>query len=358
MIVALMLTIERMVANRSSKQQMRATGNSAQVSGGASVTPSDLQTGSARPKETETQRRLRMMTNGYRADFKLSEQEVYMYVQAQASNAPSLVSAFESTRDKDYLRTAAERFPADPFVQAKILIHDAIPEDRAKWMDAFKKNAPDNALANYLAATDALKGGDTKGALAEIAAAKDKSYDEFYRESVQGLEDAYIAAGHSAAESKTLGMAEITLPQLVQLKGLSKQFADLAAQAAASGDTAAQQQLLRANWDIGEKLRSASDKVSIITELMGLAMENSSLRAWPAGVPFENRSADDVLAGNIAARNQLQTAGPFFEKWFPTAPEEEIAEYMDTIKSVGESQAMAWLKDRHPDLAQISTPHN
>ena len=48
-----------------------------------------------------------MMSNeAYRDDFKLSEHDIYLYVQGKGSNAVSLVAAFESTRDKDYLKAA------------------------------------------------------------------------------------------------------------------------------------------------------------------------------------------------------------------------------------------------------------
>ena len=311
------------------------------------------------PNETIEHRRQRMMSNkAYRDDFKLSEQDVYMYVREKGSNAVSLVSAFEASRNKDYLKTATEKFPNDPLVQAKALMWlDLSPEERAKMLDAFKASSPSNAFPNLLAARDAMKRGDTPAALAEIAAAKEKSYDEFDRESMQGLEDAYLSTGRGIAESKTLGMAEVTLPQLVQLKALGTEFVDLAAKAAAAGDTKTQQEMLMANWEIGQKIRAAAGVRPIITELVGIAMQNATLRGWSSGADFQGQAATDVIAGNLAARKDLQSSAPAFEKWFPSAPDQEIIDYMDMIKASGERQAMAWLKEQHPELANLQ-PNN
>jgi hypothetical protein len=301
-----------------------------------------------------------MMSNkAYRDDFKLSEQDVYLYVQAKGSNALSLVAAFESTRDKDYLKTATEKFPNDPFVQAKALMWlDMLDEERAKRIEDFKKSAPTNSFANFLAAQMAMKRGDTKAALAELAAAKDKGYDEYDRESAQGLEDAYLFAGRPEAEAKTLGMSEITLPQLAQFKMMGREFVDMAEKAAASGDTKTQQELLMVNWAIGQKLRESTGLTPVITELVGIAMQNITLGKWPADAPIMDQSKDDVVAGNMAARKELQSLGPVFDKWFPTAPDEEIISYMDTLKISGERQAFAWLREQHPELAKIGPPNN
>ena len=300
-----------------------------------------------------------MSNKAYRDDFKLSEQDVYLYVQAKGSNALSLVAAFESTRDKDYLKTAAEKFPNDPFVQAKALMWlDMSDEERAKMIDAFKKSAPTNSFPNFLAAQMAMKRGDTKAALAELAATKDKGYDEYDRQSAQGLEDAYLSAGRPEAEAKTLGMSEITLPQLAQFKEMARQIADMAQTAAASGDTKTQQELLMVSWGIGEKLRNSTGLTPIITELVGIAIENFTLGKWPADAQIMDRSKDDVLASNMAVRKDLQSMAPAFDKWFPTAPDEEIINYMDTLKNSGERQAFAWLREQHPELAKIGPPDN
>ncbi|HUS36081.1 MAG TPA: hypothetical protein VM680_12090 [Verrucomicrobiae bacterium] len=333
-----------------SSKKGKSTAGSGSTSGSASASEAL----GAKPSkfETKEERRARMVSNeAYRDDFKLSEQEIYLYVQAKGSNAVSLVAAFESTRDKEYLKTALEKFPNDPFVQFKALMWVDMPEDeRAKLIDAFQKSSPTNAFPNFLAARAAMSRGDTQTAMAELTAAKAKGYEEYLRESVQGLEDAYRFTGRSEAEAKVLGSAEITLPHLAQLKNLGKEFLDLAAKAGARGDIKTQQQMLMFNWDIGHALREAGGGVPIITEFVGIAMENAALRDWPKETNFGDRAARDLVAENNAYRKSVQVATPAFEKWLPTAPDEEIIRYMDISKTSGEKEAFNWLMQLHPEL--------
>jgi hypothetical protein len=329
-------------------------GKSTAGSGSTSGSASASEALGARPSkfETKEERRARMISNeAYRDDLKLSEQEIYLYVQAKGSNAVSLVAAFESTRDKEYLKTALEKFPNDPFVQFKALMWvDMSDDERVKLIDAFKKSSPTNAFPNFLAARAAMSRGDTQTAMTELAAAKGKGYEEYLRESVQGLEDAYRFAGRSEAEAKVLGSAEITLPHLAQLKGLGKEFLDLAAKAGAQGDIKTQQQMLMFNWDIGHALRQAGGGVPIITEFVGIAMENAALRGWPQEINFGDRAPTDLVAENNAYRKSVQVFTPAFEKWLPTAPDEEIIRYMDISKTSGEKEAFSWLIQLHPEL--------
>jgi hypothetical protein len=302
--------------------------------------------------ETKQERRARMISSeGYRDDFRLSEHEIYLYVQSKGSNAVSLVAAFESTRNKDYLKTALEKFPGDPFVQLKALMWlDMSDDQRADLIEDFKKSSPTNAFANFLAARAAMSRGDAQSAMAELAAAKGKGYEEYFAESIQGLEDAYRFAGRPEAEAKVLGSSEITLPHLAQLKSLGKQFVDFAAKAGAQGDFKTQQQMLMLNWEIGHAFRAEGGRVPMITELVGIAMENATLRGWPQDTKFDDRAPSELVAENNTYRKSVQAVGPAFEKWLPTAPDEEIITYMDTLKKSGEKDAFNWLIQLHPEL--------
>jgi len=355
----LLIFVNAVHRGASSSRWAKANGNTA-TAGNATAHGAGGDLGRPGKLETEKARRERMMSNtAYRDDFKLSEQDVYLYVQAKGSNALSLVSAFESTRDKEYLKTAAEKFPNDPFVQAKALMWlDMSDEERAKWIDAFKKSSPSNAFANFLAARDAEKRGDTQTAYAEVMAARGKGYDEFDRQSAEGLAAAYLSAGRSPAEAKTLGMSEVTLPQLAEFKKLGREFITLAEDSAVKGDTETEQEMRIANWQIGNRMRNGGTPSTIITELVGIAIENLTLRSCPPEMELDGRSAADLLAANTAATKSLRAGAPLFERWFPTAPEDEIITYMDTTLSQGEEEAVAWLRERHPELAKIGPPAN
>ena len=129
---------------------------------------------------------------------------------------------------------------------------------------------------------EAVKRGDTQAALAEVAASKGKNYNEFDKESAQGVEEAYLWAGRPEAEAKTLAMSEVTFPQFAEFKKLGREFVRMAEQSAAAGDAKTQQEMLMANWQIGNTIRNGGHDVTLITELVGIAIENLSLRAWPA----------------------------------------------------------------------------
>jgi hypothetical protein len=326
----------------------------AKAGGGANQPAHVTQYSTSRPKEAEAERRLRMVSNQTnRADFKLSEQEIYLYLQANGSNAVSLITAFESSRDQEFLRAAAKNFPDSPLVQAKILMHDALPDERAKWIDAFKKSDPTNSLGNFFAAREAMKRGDITAALAEIAATRGKGYNEYLRESVQGLEDAYLAAGRTISEAKTLAVADLTLPHLIQMKETGTAFMNLAEQTA---DPKTQQAYLMANWQIGQNLRTSPSQTPLITELVGIAMQNSTLGKWPAGTQFGNQPPTEILDANKNLRREIQKAAPIFDKWFPTAPEDEVVNYFERTKANGERDAMLWLREQHPELAKYGVP--
>jgi hypothetical protein len=304
------------------------------------------------------ERRLRMMNGTNRTEFALSPQEIYSYVEANHSNALSLVTAFQATHDKEFLKRAAERFPRDPLVQSKVLLNDLFPEDRAKWIQALKESSPDNSLGGLLAARELVKNGDFAHAQEELRAIEGKTFNDFTHESMQGLEEAYLSAGRSIAEAKTLGASEVELPHYAQFKWLGNQFVDKAKEFAAQGNQDKQIEYLAENWEVATQFRRASQHGTLLGDLVGLAMQNNSLRAWPAGVeaptgePEKWGKAEDVLAANAAYRKDIHAGTDLFNKWFPSAPDSEVITYMDRTKALGEQNALQWLRDRHPELIQ------
>ena len=46
----------------------------------------------------------------------------------------SLLAAFRSSGDTNYLNEAATNFPNDPHVELSVLAHDEFPADRRKWL--------------------------------------------------------------------------------------------------------------------------------------------------------------------------------------------------------------------------------
>ncbi len=99
---------------------------------------------------------------------KLPREEVEMYLERNGRSAASLLTAYRSLQDTNYLREAATNFPNDPRVQSSVLQRDLFPEERRKWLDLFKASSPENPLANYLSALDYLNGAQSTLAVSEL----------------------------------------------------------------------------------------------------------------------------------------------------------------------------------------------
>src|SRR6185437_7654844 len=73
---------------------------------------------------------------------RLPREKVEEYLARRHRDVASLLAAFHALQDTNYLREAATNFPNDPQVQWTILAQDAFPQDRRKWLDAFKTSSP------------------------------------------------------------------------------------------------------------------------------------------------------------------------------------------------------------------------
>jgi hypothetical protein len=299
-----------------------------------------------------TAARLAKAFEGEDADFRLTPAEIADYLAKNQTNALSLITAFQASRDKEFLRKAAAEFPNDPLVQAKVLMHDLFPEQRQQWIDAFKKSSPGNSLPYIFAAQELMAQGNPAGAVAEINSAAGKRFNDYTRESMTGLEEAYLEAGRPPAEAKALGSFEILLPHLAPMKKLAMNFADLAGQYRDAGDTASQQALLSGAWKMGEQLREHGDQSVLLDSLVGLAMQNIALKAWPEGAPadFLSIPVTEQLAANQQYRQDVRKNSSIVDQWLPNAPDHELIAYLDRSRLYGEQNAMEWLKTRHPEI--------
>jgi hypothetical protein len=269
-------------------------------------------------------------------------------------SAFSLVAAFGVTRDRQYLREAATNAPNDPFVQTQVLLHNVFPEERQKWIDALEKSSPENSLANFFRSRELMAAGDVAGAVAEVDRARGKSLDDMAKEMAFAQEEAYLSAGRPPAEAKALGSAEVLLPHLAQFKRLGVDLADAATRYGAAGDTASQQEILAATWEIGRQLREDGRKGTLLNELVGLAVENNVLNKWPDGTdaPFLNRSIEEQKAQNREFRAEVHDVSPILERWLPTASESDVIHYLDRLRMFGEWETFKWLRNQHPELMQ------
>ena len=108
----------------------------------------------------------------------------------------------------NYLKEAATNFPGDPQVQLTVLAQDAFPEDRRKWLDAFKASSPSNSLANYLSARDYFKNNQQDAAMKELLEASGKGqFADYAMESYLGAAELSRFAGASPLIANTAAMS-------------------------------------------------------------------------------------------------------------------------------------------------------
>jgi hypothetical protein len=286
----------------------------------------------------------------------LSALELAGYLKMNHTNAHSLVTAFEASHDKSFLREAAEKFPSDPFVQAKVLMHDIFPEDRQKWADALKKSDPDNSFPYLLSAQDLVKKGDMAGALKEINSMGARKFEDYTRQSMADLEDAYISSGRPLLESKFQATSEILIPSLASFKqAATGLLQDSAAQFGKAGDYASEAAVLKAVWEMGSQLRRDDNPV-MITGLVGIAIQSMALKQWSGNgeSPFPQGTVEERLAQNQALRQQVRDQNSVVDQWMPQATEPELLTYFDRMKIFGETEAIKWLQQRHPEIQPLA----
>jgi hypothetical protein len=272
------------------------------------------------------------------------------YLQSNGFSAESLLVAFQIASNREYLITAATKYPNDPRVQFAVLMNNAFPEQRAQWIARFKESAPNNSLPNYVAAREAFRSQQPQAALQEIVAADRKThFSDYVRESMQSLEELYMADGRSPAEAKLAGMANVLLPHLKELRDLSKDMTTLQQRYLDAGDSTSANLMAASAFRLGQHLGAADGSVSLLSQLIGLAIESQALAKFPpdAAPDFVGVRVDERLAQIKEQKTSVRESSRFLDQWIGTANEREVINYFDRVKLYGESAALTWLRTRN-----------
>ena len=281
---------------------------------------------------------------------KLTLEQVEPYLVANKRNAESLLAARQATGDPAFLKEAMQKFPNDPRVAyAGIFLPDSSPQEKRQWLDAFKQSDPQNALANFLSASDYIKSGDKTSAQQEMAAAGSKpTWDDFGRIMVQNTEEAYLSAGYSTLDAKTAASAGLLLPQLAQLKSLAQGMAEVATNYRQAGDSQSAQSTLQMTLDMGEKIAGPADQ-SLITTLVGMAIERIALNQMAPTDPLGDTggTVQDRINALTQQRTEIRGIVKQFDGIMKTLPDTEVIAYLDRQKTFGEMPAMQWLMGKY-----------
>jgi len=284
--------------------------------------------------------------------FKLSPEQVQSFL-AKGTNVESLLAAFNVTGDKDLLRDALQRFPDSPFVLAAALTHDASPDQRRELIDRLKSVAPDNPMANYLAARDYLESQQPDLAVKELSDASSKNgFHDFTIERIQGLEDIYLDAGYTPAEAKALAMAGVQLKSIVQLRQLGGEISRLQQQYATAGNAASAEMLARIGLTLAADLSQGTGN-TFIGQMSGSRVEQELLRTLDPNATYDfiTQPINERLAHLETQDKSIREACQFFDQWTKTATEGQLISFFDRLKLYGEPAAVTWARLQAGNIA-------
>jgi len=291
----------------------------------------------------------------------LRRDQVEPYLQVSHRSAESLLAAFRVTNDPALLREALDQHPTNPQVNLAAyfaLKNEMSPEERRQRLEAFKRSAPDNALASYLSAQNYFQSGQSDQAVQELVAAAGQSrFRDYSSEFVQNIEEAYRAAGYSEGEAKAAAAYALPLPQLAELRRLGQNLGELAGLYRQAGDEASAQAALQMGVALGRQVGEPSGSNYLIHDLVGLGIERQILERMDPGSPYDSagQTVQDRL-NDLAQRREdireLQGAVDPNGQWDSLAgvlqslSEQDLISFFDRIKVSGELEALRWARNR------------
>jgi hypothetical protein len=295
-----------------------------------------------------------------RKQLKIPGEKAEAWLAKHTRNAASLLALFRRGGGKNYLYEAATNFPGDPQVQLAVLTSDAFPDERRKWLEAFKASSPGNSLANYLSAADYFKNGNPDAAVQELLAASGKTeFKNFAMEAQLDAEELALFYGAPADEVGAYGLGERVSAnmQIVTLRQLAVAMGDLMTEKSEAGDPASVQNLARMGLILADRMRSGESGRISVNCTVGYAIESVILSRLDQGVRY------DILDGQTPAESQQkikdalndtkQVLNQFQDLEDTMSAEEKIA-YMQRLKIDGEIEAMKWVIQQHPPAASQS----
>jgi hypothetical protein len=280
----------------------------------------------------------------------VSREKLELYLTQNRRSVEALLGAFRVSNDDALLAEAKEKFPDDPRVQFAAAFKSDSPEERKQWLEKFKQSDPDNALANYLLANEYSKAGQSEQALKEISAAAGKhGFDSYLLDFIQNAEEAYQAAGYSAAEAKTIACISALMPEQTRLKEMGTDLVELAKRYQQAGDETSAQAVLQMGLELGHRL-NGSPQITLIQELVGMAIERLALNAMNANAPYggTGQTVNDRLEALTARRSAYQELTRESDRILASMSNEDVAHYFDRVRLYGDVAAMRWVVNQSP----------
>jgi hypothetical protein len=281
------------------------------------------------------------------------------YLARHRRSSASLLAAFRGTGDTNYLFEAARNFSEDPQVQWTVLMHNLFPDDRRKWLEAFKASSPSNSLASYLSAQDYFEAGKKEAAVTELQAALGRSQFENFETSARlDSEELFLSSGRSLRDASQSALAVIAadyLPELASFKRLSQSIAGLEPQYASPEQASSLASVVQSGLSLADQLRSGDSGKYIINGLVGNADEAILLRQLDPNTSYS------FLGGQTPAqrldelkqiKQEIRQVTRTFTSIYPTLSEPEQLDYLQRSNIYGEFEAERWLVQEYGSAAQ------
>ena len=244
-----------------------------------------------------------------------------------------------------------EKYPNDPMVAFETQTAPELSvEEKRPWLATFEKDAPDNALANYLSAIDCFNSGQPDRALQEIANAAGKSFDDYSMSRVQDNSEAYLSAGYSPAEADLISTRSLMMMQLTSLKQMGVHLVDLANAYNQSGDQASAQAVLQMAMNLGQSMRSAPSSAPVlISQLVGMAIENRALGAMDPNSVYgsSGQTVQQMLDQNAQSKAMISSLNQQVEPLMPKLTDEDLIVFTSRRQLFGEVPAMQWVVNKY-----------
>lgn len=280
----------------------------------------------------------------------LTREQIEDYLKANGRSAANLLAAFRTSGDPALLQEAMQKYPNDSQVDFEAAMDKNLSSgEQRQWLNAFKKSAPDNALANYLSALNYFNAGDIDQGVQELSAASGKQFNDYTLSQYQDDEETYLAAGYSQADAEAIASMQQVLPQLSQLKQLGSDIVDLANAYSQAGDTASAQAALQMAMNLGRSYANPSTGEPAISQLVGMAIESMALNAMNPNSSYGSNGQTvqdqlNQLAEQRAAMRQLfQQADPLRQ----TMSDQDWITYTDRRMLFGEVAAAQWIVNKY-----------
>jgi hypothetical protein len=303
-------------------------------------------------QDLDSKNRMAGILHGYPTPPRVTSEQIESYLDENQRSAASLMASSRVTRDEALLEEAMENFPNDPQVSFAALFKKHVsPEDRRRWIEAFKQSAPDNALASYLSAREFFKSGQIDRAVEELSGASAKQqFQDYFMDFSQHEEEAWSAAGYSPAEAKIYSSWSLLYPHLGELNQLSNDMVSLATSYRQAGDESSAQAALHIAVDLSRRLDEAPGQ-PLPTRNVRLEIERIALEAMdptdscgPDGQTVSDRLNE--LAEHQAVTADLEAQADRFELRQKVS-ERDWINYKDRWKTFGEEAALQWLVGKY-----------